>query len=405
MMMMAWMTGDGAVLKTNVWFAPLLLPFGSSTKLFFLVKTIIYSVVIKMAAAIEEIEKTDLQFLCQANTNGIMGWFVVENALNGSEQCISPKVWHLLEQRIREHPNEAREVDEGSNLPIHHVLWFSGIMKTNFHAAPLSLIQLLIELHPDGLHVQNSNGCIPLHFALHHPCIDCFRAVLYNGGVEATTIQTSISGETPLAWSTDRYVSLAMLWELLCFNRDCMTIQDGRGMTALELLQEDMRPQQEDQVKRHNAKIVLLKLAANYNHVPKVPNDATIAIVESHPVCTVLAPRLEPGRDAFVLHRALEAKCPHVLAEAFVQIFQNQILQVDTNGRLPLHCALQHGLGASVRLLASKYPAAMYIADPFTGLLPIEQAILNVAKNGSTVNVDAVNALLRANPGFLERIG
>jgi ankyrin repeat protein len=101
----------------------------------------------------------------------------------------------------------------------------------------------------------------------------------------------------------------------------------------------------------------------------------------------------------------LEAKCPHVLAEAFVQIFQNQILQVDTNGRLPLHCALQHGLGASVRLLASKYPAAMYIADPFTGLLPIEQAILNVAKNGSTVNVDAVNALLRANPGFLERIG
>jgi hypothetical protein len=196
-----------------------------------------------------------------------------------------------------------------------------------------------------------------------------------------------------------------MLWELLCFNHHCMTIQDDRGMTALELLQEDMRPQQEDQVKRHNAKIVLLKLAANYNHVPKVPNDATIAIVEFHPVCTVLAPRLEPDRDAFVLHRALEAKCPHVLAEALVQVFQTQIQQVDTNGRLPLHCALQHGLGASVRLLASKHGAAMYIADPFTGLLPIEQAILNVAKNGLIENVDAVNALLRANPGFLERIG
>jgi ankyrin repeat protein len=394
----------------------LLLPFGHSTKLFFLIKTIIYSVVIKMAAAIEEIRvhsvdgeiealPADLQFLRQANTNGICRWFA-QNEWNQNAPCMSPIVWRLLEKRIREHPNEAREVVDGSGgPPIQLVLLFSsGVLGTNFHAAPLSLIQLLIELHPDGLHVQNSNGCIPLHWATYYPCIDCFRAVLYNGGVEATTVQTR-SGETPLAWSTDLNVGLAMLWELLCFNHHCMTIQDDRGMTALELLQEDMRPQQEDQVKRHNAKIVLLKLAANYNHVPKVPNDATIAIVEFHPVCTVLAPRLEPDRDAFVLHRALEAKCPHVLAEALVQVFQTQIQQVDTNGRLPLHCALQHGLGASVRLLASKHGAAMYIADPFTGLLPIEQAILNVAKNGLIENVDAVNALLRANPGFLERIG
>jgi hypothetical protein len=44
------------VLSTfSAWFAPLLLPFGHSTKLFFLISTIIYSVVIKMAAAIEEI--------------------------------------------------------------------------------------------------------------------------------------------------------------------------------------------------------------------------------------------------------------------------------------------------------------------------------------------------------------
>eukprot|EP00544_Gedaniella_sp_CCMP2646_P002098 CAMPEP_0202509042 /NCGR_PEP_ID=MMETSP1361-20130828/52563_1 /ASSEMBLY_ACC=CAM_ASM_000849 /TAXON_ID=210615 /ORGANISM="Staurosira complex sp., Strain CCMP2646" /LENGTH=269 /DNA_ID=CAMNT_0049143239 /DNA_START=445 /DNA_END=1254 /DNA_ORIENTATION=+ len=238
-------------------------------------------------------------------------------------------------------------------------------------------------------------------------CIDCFRAVLYNGGVEATTIQED--GQTcPLDRSTDPNVSLAMLWELLCFNRDCITIQDGRGMTALELLQERHEPRyrqvptrqnakavllklvenynhvpklpsedvtalieshpacaassctatrarprrfysassiesqvpgypccdcmtiqdgrrmtalklleeemipQQDKVTRQNAKIVLLKLAANYNYVPKVPNDATIAILESHSVWTVLAPRLEPGRDAFILHHALEAKCPHV---------------------------------------------------------------------------------------------
>jgi hypothetical protein len=51
-----------------------------------------------------------------------------------------------------------------------------------------------------------------------------------------------------------------------------MTIQDGRGMTALELLQENYRYGQ-------NAKIVLLKLAANYNHVPKLPSeDVTVEL-------------------------------------------------------------------------------------------------------------------------------
>jgi ankyrin repeat protein len=313
---------------------------------------------------------------------------------------MSPIVWRLLEKRIREHPNEAREVVDGGGLAINNVLRFSYKLISNT-AAPLSLVQLLIELHPDGLHVQNSNGCIPLHWATYYPCIDCFRAVLYNGGVEATTIQTS-RGETPLAWSTDRYVSLAMLWELLCFDHGCVVTQDRGGMTALDLVKRHML--YHDDVTRLNAKSVLLKLAANYNHVPKVPNDATIAILESHSVCTVLAPRLEPGRDAFILHRALGAKCPHVLVEALVQIFQNQIQQVDTNGRLPLHIALHHGLGDSVRLLASKHRAAMHIIDPVTGRLPIEQAILNVGKHDSLENADAVDALLRADPSFLLQI-
>jgi hypothetical protein len=152
-------------------------------------------------------------------------------------------------------------VDEGNgNLPIHHVLWVSHRHETKVDAAPLSLIQLLIELHRDGLHIQtSSSGCIPLHFAFGHPCIDCFRAVLYNGGVEATTIQTSIGstplhcsaepcfslasrGETPLAWSTapidllvlpccGSYCALTMI--VLLFR---MIVA---GRTALEFLEDD----------------------------------------------------------------------------------------------------------------------------------------------------------------------
>ena len=143
-------------------------------------------------------------------------------------------------------------------------------------------------------------------------------------------------------------------------------------------------------------------MVTNYNHVPQVPSDEMIAVVESHPVCTVLAPRLEPGNDAFILHHALAAHCPLVLIEALVQIFPNQVQQEYTAGRLPLHIALQHGLGASVRVLASAYPAAMFVSDPVTGRLPIQQAVLNVRIDASLDNVDAVNALLRANPAFLE---
>jgi hypothetical protein len=264
-----------------------------------------------MAAAIEEIRvdgeieealPAELQFLRQANTNDIIGW-LGKNASKESAQCMFPKVWHLLEKRIREHPHEAREVDEGNgrlHLPIHDVLWYSGEMKTNFHAAPLSLIQLLIEVHPDGLHVQDDNGRVPLHFAVNHPCIDCFRAVLYNGSVDATTIQASF-GWTPLHKSIAPNVSLVTMLELLHFNRDCITIQGSDGRTALDIL---------EYLYAEHVKAVFLKLVKNYNHVPKVPNDATITILESHPVLTVLAPRLEPGCDAFILQPSLGSKVP-----------------------------------------------------------------------------------------------
>jgi hypothetical protein len=186
-----------------------------------------------------------------------------------------------------------------------------------------------------------------------------------------------------------------------------MTIQDGRGMTALELLQERHEPRYvyRQVPTRQNAKAVLLKLVQNYNHFPKLPSDDVTALIESHPACTVLAPRLEPNNEAFILqHQALKAKCPFTLVEALAQVFPNQVQHAAIVGQLPLHVALQSNLGASVRLLASKFPAALYIADPINGLLPIEQAVLNAGKDGSLENIDAANALLRANPAFLERI-
>ncbi len=93
---------------------------------------------------------------------------------------------------------------------------------------------------------------------------------------------------------------------------------------------------------------------------------------------------------------------PVTLVEALAHVFPNQVQHADIDGQLSLHIALQSNLGASVRLLASKFLAALYIANPMNGRLPIEQAILNAAKDGSLENIDAVDALLCANPAFLE---
>jgi hypothetical protein len=43
----------------------------------------------------------------------------------------------------------------------------------------------------------------------------------------------------------------------------------------------------------------------------------------------------------------------------------------------------------------------MYVADPVTGHLPLEQALLNIGNDALLGNVDAVNAFLQANLGFL----
>jgi ankyrin repeat protein len=75
-----------------------------------------------------------------------------------------------------------------------------------------------------------------IYYAVDHPCIDCFRAVLYNGNVEATTVQTS-NGETPLHRSTYQNDSLATLWEFLSYNRECVNIQGIDDQTALHYLE------------------------------------------------------------------------------------------------------------------------------------------------------------------------
>ena len=196
-----------------------------------------------------------------------------------------PTAWHLLEARIQEHPNEAREVNQDGDLPIHRVL--RGSFGRYDTPVPLSVVELLIDTHPEGLGVQEEYGRgVPLHFAVKHPDIACFRAVLYNGSAEATVMQNRRFGNTPLHYSTWSMLGLARMWELLCYNRECVLFGTREDRTALQLMEnhyrhiahQTQRDAQRDALRR-NAKKVLLAMATRYNHVPEVPSDEMIAIV------------------------------------------------------------------------------------------------------------------------------
>jgi hypothetical protein len=46
----------------------------------------------------------------------------------------------------------------------------------------------------------------------------------------------------------------------------------------------------------------------------------------------------------------------------------------------------------------------MLVGNPVTGYLPIKQALVNVGEDRSLENIDAVDALLQANPAFLSQV-
>ena len=173
--------------------------------------------------------------------------------------------------------------------------------------------------------------------------------------------------------------------------------------TALELLEtfqtsnafEDTSPE---------CKESLTQNGNNYNHVPQVPSDEMIAIVEHSPACAVLAPRLEPGNDDFILHHALAAHCPLSSLKLLCKSFRTKC-----SNSMPMVVCLYTLLYNMVLVRPFDYSPLRIrqqctFADPVTGRLPIEKAILNLGHNESLGNVDAVHALLRADPAFLERI-
>ncbi len=94
----------------------------------------------------------ELEFLHQAGTAAINRWLYRNKRVERS-QSMYPAVWKILEKRIQKHPEEAGHADPLHNaLPIHDV--FAGTRT----AVPLSLVKLLIDKHPEGIHTKTLMG-------------------------------------------------------------------------------------------------------------------------------------------------------------------------------------------------------------------------------------------------------
>jgi hypothetical protein len=109
--------------------------------------------------------------LRHANANDIIEW-LIKNDQDDEALGTFPTVWCLLETRIRKHSNEVIEADDDGDLPIHDVLRF---LHTRWMLQPLFPSSNVSGSHLDGRYIQNEYGDIPLHFALRHPFIVCFR--------------------------------------------------------------------------------------------------------------------------------------------------------------------------------------------------------------------------------------
>ena len=342
-----------------------------------------------------------------ASAHRVIDW--INN--NRRNTTMIPTAWILFQTRIQEHPNEATEVEstQVANRRSTHSQSPHSRFSGNDTPVPLSVVELLIDVHPEGLGVQDAYGCVPLHYAVSHPDIACFRAVLYNGSIEATITQNS-HGNTPLRYSSWLDVGLARMWEITVLQPPLCQYSDNEDRTLdfLEHYQFSTRRRKMPDPTSSPSPGMQRKSYSQWQHSTimslKLPSDETIAIIESSPACAVLAPRLEPGNDAFILHHALAAMlpvCPG--SSSCTNLSGPSAATVCRWSFASTHCSTKWSWCSPFDLLASTHPAAMEIADPVTGLFPIEQAILNLGNNESLGNVDAVHALLRADPAYLER--
>lgn len=262
-------------------------------------------------------------------------------------------LWRTLLERVQKYPEESRREYEYGMLPIHVVL--KTFKNDGFQPVVVKVVQALIEAFPESLVFQSQVGYTPLYVAAkaHNFNKEYFREVLFRN-IDAARIPDK-SGEIPLHQSVanrDRSATIYTCWELLWCDKESVKVKNSMGLTALEVLVEELSKRKLRRGRQIlKAKLLLVAMAFYHHCVPEVPDDETIEALEFNRSCGTLARKLRPGQDEFALHEALSANMPMVIINALMQIpvFRVQMDQ--------------------------PYPE--------TGQYPIETALLNLARDGT----------------------
>jgi ankyrin repeat protein len=78
-----------------------------------------------------------------------------------AEQYHTTKHLEDILQRLQDHPEEARQENEDSTLPLHHLLK---------NDPPVHVVSKLVEAYPEAVFEENDMGYMPLHVACRYGC-------------------------------------------------------------------------------------------------------------------------------------------------------------------------------------------------------------------------------------------
>jgi len=328
---------------------------------------------------------------------------------------------------LRIYHNEAGNVDEDGNTPLHIGASLPRIVGS-------TTMSYLFDSYPRAALMQNINGCTPLHLAsLHKAPLDVIQ-LLVEANPDAALMRNS-KGQTPLFIALSVGSSIETLRLILKARPNCVNIRDEDGTSAIALAwnmmllgkQTDIEGRiaqngqdilSEERRSRDNCislasavkssglvgdvrqwmGIIDMLLRASFHGSTEDPLPdkkqwravhASCAGGVCPPELLGFALQLLPREVSVVnedgnlpLHIVSQSephdhRCPRQLwtgrcIDMVLKISAGSALKTDRRGRLPLHLALasQKTWNYGVESLVKTFPEAIRMRDPTTGLFP-----------------------------------
>lgn len=286
--------------------------------------------------------------------------------------------WAAVEERVREFPDEARQVDEFSNTVL-----YNALSRRIDDYPPSDVVKAILRAYPEAVWMGLDVGKTPLIAA-------CRRRASYE-------ILSLLMNERPSV-NKDRDALLAF-WQSYCdvfggeeelveFCREALDLEASRIVVRLFHLLSYCSCRTQQLIPFRG-----LHTAAACSSDPAV-----------HRYLLRAAPKEAKETDLagdlplHILCRNLEDKNQHdnqmVCLRELIEAFPEAVRLPGSRGDLPLHIAIKSGW-SSLEIFTEVYPASMSIADGVEGFLPFQLA----AVSDSPVN--CIYRLLRDEPGLL----